>query len=61
MAAAGLPEARKDHAEIMARFANECRAKMMSLVKELEVELGPDTGTCFASVNESGYIPVVAM
>ena len=51
MAVAGLPEPRKDHAEAMARYANECRTKMIFLVKELEVELGPDTGTLFVFVD----------
>ena len=44
VAVAGLPEARPDHALVMARFANDCRTKLISLVHQLEVELGPDTG-----------------
>ena len=40
---AGLPEPRKDHALVMARFANDCLNKMMKLVELLEVSLGPDT------------------
>jgi class 3 adenylate cyclase len=43
VAAAGLPEPRKDHAVAMARFAHDCRSKMNSVVKKLEVLLGPDT------------------
>jgi class 3 adenylate cyclase len=43
VAAAGLPEPRKDHAVAMARFAHDCRLKMNSVVKKLEVLLGPDT------------------
>ena len=43
VAAVGLPRPRKDHAVVMARFAQDCLAKMSSLVKELEVTLGPDT------------------
>mmetsp|Transcript_12927 Transcript_12927/g.30656 ORF Transcript_12927/g.30656 Transcript_12927/m.30656 type:complete len:1240 (-) Transcript_12927:54-3773(-) len=43
VAAAGLPDPRPDHAVAMARFANECLIKMHSVVKKLEVRLGPDT------------------
>jgi class 3 adenylate cyclase len=43
VAAAGLPKPRKDHAVAMARFADLCRHKMNSVVKKLEVLLGPDT------------------
>ena len=43
VAAAGLPEANKDHAIIMARFASECVTKMNQVVRELEVTLGPGT------------------
>ena len=45
VAVTGLPEPRKDHATAMCRFAHECMRKMQDLVKRLEVELGPDTGT----------------
>ena len=44
VAVTGLPEPRKDHAVAMARFAQDCNAKLMRLVKQLEVTLGPDTG-----------------
>ena len=44
VAAAGLPEARKDHAVTIARFARECMIKMFSLTQKLEMTLGPDTG-----------------
>jgi class 3 adenylate cyclase len=44
VAVAGLPEPRKDHAIVMARFATDCNLKLHRLVKELEVTLGPDTG-----------------
>jgi class 3 adenylate cyclase len=43
VAAAGLPEPREDHAVAMARFAHDCRLKVNSVVKNLEVLLGPDT------------------
>ena len=42
MAVAGLPEPRDDHAEVMARYSHECRAKMRIVVKRLEVLLGPE-------------------
>ena len=44
LAVAGLPELCKDHAIKMARFAHECNTKMVSVVRDLEVVLGPDTG-----------------
>lgn len=43
MAVAGLPEPRRDHAVVMARFARDCLYRMHELTKALEVELGPDT------------------
>jgi len=43
VAVAGLPEPRKDHAEVMARFAHKCLIKMNALGKELETVLGPGT------------------
>ena len=44
VAVTGLPEPRKDHAVVMARFARDCLKRMGPLVKRLEVQLGPDTG-----------------
>lgn len=44
VAVCGLPDPRKDHAAVMARFANECSHKVNELTKKLEVVLGPDTG-----------------
>ena len=43
MAVAGLPEARNDHAEVMARFAHKCLIKMNTLGHMLETMLGPGT------------------
>ncbi len=43
VAVAGLPQPRADHALVMARFAHDCMKKMQSLVKQLELSLGPDT------------------
>jgi hypothetical protein len=40
---AGLPEPRKDHAVVMARFSRDILQKFNILVKQLVVELGPDT------------------
>lgn len=45
VAAAGVPDKRKDHALVMARFAQACLQKTRSLMQPLlEVQLGPDTG-----------------
>jgi class 3 adenylate cyclase len=44
VAVSGLPDPRKDHALVMARFAHDCVKKMAELVRVLEVSLGPDTG-----------------
>jgi class 3 adenylate cyclase len=44
VAVVGLPEPRKDHAVVMARFARDCMLRMWSLTKKLETTLGPDTG-----------------
>lgn len=43
VAVAGLPQPRKDHALIMARFANDCLERMDSIARELESHFGPDT------------------
>jgi class 3 adenylate cyclase len=43
VAVCGLPDPRKDHAVVMARFARDCLARMRVLVTKLEVILGPDT------------------
>lgn len=40
----GLPDPRKDHAVVMARFARDVLTRMNDLTKRLEVTLGPDTG-----------------
>jgi len=44
VAVSGLPEPRKDHATVMARFARDCIGAMNDLTKKLEITLGPDTG-----------------
>ncbi|CAB9496134.1 Receptor-type guanylate cyclase gcy [Seminavis robusta] len=43
VAVCGLPKPRKDHAAVMARFANDCLNRLLKLVKALEKSLGPDT------------------
>lgn len=43
VAVAGLPERRKDHAPVMARFARDCLDQLRELVLSLETSLGPDT------------------
>jgi class 3 adenylate cyclase len=43
MAATGLPEKRRDHAIVMARFARDCLRKTHHVLRRLEVRLGPDT------------------
>jgi class 3 adenylate cyclase len=42
VAVAGLPEPRKDHAVVMARFAKDVLIRMSSLTKKLGASLGPD-------------------
>jgi class 3 adenylate cyclase len=49
VAVSGLPEPRKDHALVMARFARDCLYSFNTVVKQLETTLGPDTG-------ELGYV-----
>jgi hypothetical protein len=44
VAVAGLPEKRRDHAVVMARFARDILKKMNDVVRELESTLGPETG-----------------
>lgn len=41
VAVVGLPAPRKHHAIVMARFAKDCRDKMVELTRELETTLGP--------------------
>jgi class 3 adenylate cyclase len=43
VAVVGLPEPREDHAVVMAKFARDCRLKMMEIVQNLEKTLGPGT------------------
>jgi class 3 adenylate cyclase len=43
VAACGVPDARKDHAITMVRFARDCLDAMHLILNELTVDLGPDT------------------
>eukprot|EP00977_Amphora_coffeiformis_P007624 scaffold1684_cov214-Amphora_coffeaeformis.AAC.8 len=43
VAACGVPDARKDHAVAMARFAVRCVQAMQQVTRDLELTLGPDT------------------
>lgn len=56
VAVAGLPEARKDHAEVMARFAHKCLMKMNTLGHQLETILGPGTSELKMRVGLHRYV-----
>ena len=43
VAVAGLPEKNDNHALAVAKFSRDCMHKMSSLVRKLEILLGPDT------------------
>lgn len=43
VAVTGLPEPRDDHAIVMAKFSRECMVKMLAIVNDLELILGPGT------------------
>jgi class 3 adenylate cyclase len=43
VAVCGLPDPRKKHALVMAKFARDCMDVMAVTVRRLELELGPDT------------------
>jgi class 3 adenylate cyclase len=43
VACCGLPTPNKAHAVVLARFARDCLMTFSRLVKQLEIELGPDT------------------
>merc|ERR1712241_516376 len=44
VAVTGLPDPRKDHAVVMAKFARDCRQQFNELCSILESSLGPETG-----------------
>lgn len=44
VAVCGVPDHRRDHPVVMARFAADCLRRMNTLTKKLEKILGPDTG-----------------
>ena len=43
VAVAGVPDARDDHAVVMAQFANDCLERFAILIRKLEMKLGPGT------------------
>ena len=53
---AGLPESRPDHAEVMARFANDILKKMSYVTIELGTSLGPGTSTLQMRVGVSYFL-----
>jgi hypothetical protein len=58
VAVVGLPTPRKNHATVMARFANDCRAKMNEVLVELEEKLGEVrflSLSAKSSTNQSSY------
>jgi hypothetical protein len=42
---AGLPEPRRDHAEVMARFAHDILKRLVQTTSELGKTLGPGTSS----------------
>ena len=44
VAVTGLPDPRKDHAVVMAKFARDCRERFREMCSNLESTLGPETG-----------------
>jgi len=44
VAACGLPDPRPEHAVAMSRFARDCIQSMRTVVRKLELRLGPGTG-----------------
>eukprot|EP00536_Pseudo-nitzschia_multiseries_P000778 jgi/Psemu1/233997/estExt_Genewise1.C_90167 len=44
VAVSGLPDPRKDHALVMAKFARDCRQQFNELCSIMESSLGPETG-----------------
>jgi hypothetical protein len=53
VAATGLPDPRKDHAIVLAKFARDCLYKFHRLVRQMELVLGyvmycPENAICWA-------------
>jgi hypothetical protein len=56
VAVVGLPNSRKRHAVVMAKFANDCRTEFTEMTHELEELLGPvrmSCNLCWTNVNWS--------
>jgi Adenylate and Guanylate cyclase catalytic domain len=54
VAVVGLPNSRKRHAVVMAKFANDCRTKFTEMTRELAELLGPvrlSCNLCWTNVN----------
>lgn len=43
VAVCGLPQERKDHAVVMAKFAMRCNIAAQAILRKLEIVLGPGT------------------
>lgn len=43
VAVCGLPDPRRDHAVVMAKFAHDCMKRIHEVTRKMEVSLGPDT------------------
>jgi hypothetical protein len=56
VAVAGLPDPRKDHAEVMARFAHKCLVKTNTLMHALETTLGPGTSDLKMRIGLHRYV-----
>ena len=61
VAVCGLPEPRKDHAVIMARFARDCMQTMGKLTSDLEVALGPETGGTYLNLGSRYYCSTLSI
>jgi hypothetical protein len=53
LSVSGLPEPRRDHAIVMARYAKEIICEMAVIATELETQLGPGTGSLAIRVGVS--------
>jgi class 3 adenylate cyclase len=53
VAVAGLPEPRKDHAAVMARFAKAILGDMITVTSGLETQLGPGTSSLVLRIGVS--------
>ena len=61
VAVAGLPDPRKDHAEVMARFAHKCLVKTNTLMHALETTLGPGTSELKMRIGLHRYVGIFSI